>query len=420
MSRKPARASLKAVRRLSVTKQHLAGKLPSHSTRKTILSVVRDVAYIQWDPVPIVAPSHILSLWNRVGGFRASDLDRLLWREKRLFQHWTPMASIVLSEDYPLYNSLMSRYPESLSKSWGSQRVRAKQFLAAHKDLRRRILSEVRNGPLRVGEFGDHSVSKRNDGEWSPSSDVSQMLYHLTMSGDMMVVGHRGNQNLWGLSGQFLPDWVERKALTAEDAEREAAQRAIRALGTASPREITFYFVRGRYDHLRDTLAHLEKESMIHQVRVDELGARDTRYIHSSDLALLEKLEGDSGWEPRVTLLPPFDNLVINSARTSHVFGFDYVREQFLPKEKRRFGTYVLPILWGEKFVGRIDPQMDREKGELVIKAVHAEPGAPSDRTTITEIAETIRRLGSFLGADRVRYAGRLPASWRSALLRAG
>ena len=92
--------SLELARRLAVTKQHLAGKTTG-SAVDAILSVIRDLGYVQLDPIITVAPSHVLVLWSRVGNFRSSDLDRLLWDEKKIFEHWSHAASIVLTEDYP-------------------------------------------------------------------------------------------------------------------------------------------------------------------------------------------------------------------------------------------------------------------------------------------------------------------------------
>ncbi len=92
--------SLEAARRLAVTKQHLAGSLPPGATRERILSVVQDQCYVQWDPIDVVAPSHVIALWSRVGNFRPSALDGLLWDERKLFLHGN-QASIVLTEDYP-------------------------------------------------------------------------------------------------------------------------------------------------------------------------------------------------------------------------------------------------------------------------------------------------------------------------------
>src|SRR5437879_4225412 len=102
--------SLESARRLTVAKQHLAGKLPTGPAREAILSVIRDLGFVQWDPVNVVAPSHLITLWSRVGKFRMSDLDRLLWDDKKLFEHWSDAASIVLTEYYPLFYSLIKRY----------------------------------------------------------------------------------------------------------------------------------------------------------------------------------------------------------------------------------------------------------------------------------------------------------------------
>ena len=121
-------------------------------------------------------------------------------------------------------------------------------------------------------------------------------------------------------------------------------------------------------------------------------------------------------WQPRLSLVPPFDNLVISSGRAQRVFGFEYVREQFLPKEKRRFGTYVLPIVWGERLIGRIDARLDAETRTLEVPAVHAEPDAPGDREVAEQLADSVSRLSKFVGAERVRYAGPVPAPWRSSL----
>jgi len=117
-----------------------------------------------------------------------------------------------------------------------------------------------------------------------------------------------------------------------------------------------------------------------------------------------------------MSLLAPFDNLLAVREGTRRVFGFDYVHENFLPKNKRQFGTYVLPILWGDRFIGRADPKMDRENEKLVINSVHAEPGVPGDKEVSLRIRETIEHLAEFLGAKEVAYTARVPKAWRSSL----
>lgn len=376
--------------------------------------MTRDVGYIQWDPVTVVAPSHLISIWSRIGDFDPADLESLLWEEKKVFEHWTPVASIVLTEDYPLYNTLMKGYPESLSHSWANHIPKAKKFLAAHADLRKRVLRDLKKGPLQVDQFADYRKTKRSSDGWNTEDEVSNMLFHLLMGGDAMVVGHNGNQNLWGLPGDFLPKWTERRVLSQEEFELKAAERAVCALGTASPSEINYYFVRGRYQNLKKALAQLEQESKIHRVKVDGFG-REERFVHDDDLTLLESLEGD-GWTPRTSLIPPFDNVLAGQRRGNTVFGFNYVREQFLPKEKRRYGTYVLPIVHGENLVGRVDPRLDKVRRRLIVNAVHAEAGAPRTKEAAASIGAEIERLARFVGAEEVEYSSKVPDFWRSAL----
>ena len=396
-----------------MTKQHLAGKVPTGPATEMIVSVIRDLGFVQWDPVDVVAPSHLITLWSRVGKFRMSDLDRLLWDDKKLFEHWSHAASIVLTEDYPLFYSLMKRYPESLSKSWGGWKARARKWLAENKGLRKKILNELGKGPLRLSEFEDHARGKRSADGWTSGSDVSTALFHMQMSGDVMVVGHEGRQNIWGLSETFLPSWVARNELPEQEVEREGAERTIRALGTASPSEINRYFLRGRYLDLKKALERLQEESTVHRVHVTGLGGE--RYIHDRDVQLLESMNSRV-WQPRMSLLAPFDNLLAVREGTSRLFGFDYVHENFLPKNQRKFGTYVLPILWGDRFIGRVDPKMDRENERLVVNSIHAEPGAPKDKEVALKIRGTIENLAEFLGAKEVEYTARVPKAWRNSL----
>jgi uncharacterized protein len=415
MTSAPIRTSLQAARRLAVTKQHLSGKRPGRATAERIVETVRDLPYVQWDPVSVVAPSHLLSLWGRVGSFRLPDFDRLLWTERRLLQHWIPFASVVATEDYPVYSSLMRRYPESLSDSWGGQRARARAFLAKHGDLRKRVLADLRGGPLQLNQFKDHVRTKRIAGDWEPSSAVSEMLWHLLMSGQAMVVGHDGNQNLWGLPDAFLPSWVSRERLTEEEADLQAAQRALRGLGVATAREVHYYFIRGCYRDIRSTLETLVADSRIHRVVIEGLPGRDECFVHADDVALLDDLTRDQ-FSPRLAVLPPFDNMICSQARGKRLFNFDYVREQFLPKAKRRFGMWVLPILRGEQFIGRMDARLDKEKRQFQVNALYAERGAPTTPAVATEIRRELDCLAAFLGAESVAFTSKVPSIWKGGL----
>jgi uncharacterized protein YcaQ len=166
-------------------------------------------------------------------------------------------------------------------------------------------------------------------------------------------------------------------------------------------------------------LARLESEGNIVPVQIanpkKEAVWTKKWYVHSSDLPLLDKLsKGD--WEPRTTLLSPFDNLICDRKRTELLFGFKPSLEIYVPRSRRKYGYYTLPILHGDQLIGRVDPKMDRERDRLVINAVHAEPEAPMTSETAREIANAVEELSLFLGANRIHYGQKVPQGWRSAL----
>jgi len=408
--------TLENARRLAVAKQHLAGKTPSKPDSDYILRVTRDLGCLQLDPISTVAPSHLIVLWSRLGNFDTTDLDNLLWRDKKLFEYWAHQASIVMMEDYPLYYSLMRRHPDMLASEGTVWRQRIDKWLKANTRLRDHVLSELRKkGPLLSRQFEDKTRVKGSLG-WGSWGDVSRMIFHLFLRGEIMVVGREGKQKLYGLSEDFLPSWVSKKELSAEEVEYLTVQRSLRGLGIANSSEISWHFFRKRYPNLKATIKQLVADEEIIPISIsDGPVEKGERYIHSQDIALLKELDSNR-WEPRVSLLSPFDNLFCDRARTKLLFNFDYTIEIYTPATKRKFGYYVLPILYGDKFIGRLDPVMDRKNGKLIIKAVHAERHAPKDKDTSREIRESVEQLSEFLGAKEVVYSRKVPRYWHSHL----
>lgn len=172
---------------------------------------------------------------------------------------------------------------------------------------------------------------------------------------------------------------------------------------------------------MQQVLAELEAERRIERVQIgaDGNALRGEWFIHTDDLPLLDSL-ANGNWQPRTTLLSPFDNLICDRARTKMLFNFDYAIEIYTPKEKRKYGYYVLPILHGDRLIGRIDPVMDRERGRLTIHAVFAERAVPMDQETGNALADAIQNLAGFLGATEIVYSRHVPKGWAKTLHRFG
>jgi hypothetical protein len=182
----------------------------------------------------------------------------------------------------------------------------------------------------------------------------------------------------------------------------------------ATPRHLAASFVAGRYPQLERVLRELERDGVFVRVNVTDPGAAPIPgpwFVHADDLPLLDDLEAGA-WEPRTTLLSPFDNLIIDRDRTEWLWGFRYRMEIYVPKAKRRFGYYSLPILHGDRLVGQLDPAMDRPRQTLTVNSVHAEPGAPRDRGTATAVRAALEELAAFTGARSIEVRGAVPRGW--------
>jgi uncharacterized protein YcaQ len=417
---KPARTLTPSlIRRMAIVRQRLAGIAPGaapNSDRSAILDVAHDLGCLQLDPIRVVERSHLLVLWSRLGRFDPAMLDDLMWTKRQLFEYWAHRASIVLTEDYPIHNLLMRRYP---SERYAHSR-RVKAWARENQALRTYVLRRIhQDGPLRLRDFEDRSRTGWTSSGWTTGRNVERMLDVLWTQGKIVVAGRDGIQKYWDLAERWFPDWTPKERLQEREVVRRATQRSLRALGVARPRDIERHFTVGRYPGLADTLARLEREGVVEGVRVVDDGAEwpGPWFVHAGDLPLLEVLE-QGEWPPRTTLLSPFDNLIIDRDRAELLFGFRFRMEIYVPKAKRVFGYYTLPILHGDKLIGRVDPALDRQRGVLRILAVHIEPGIRATSRSGQSVARSIQDLAGFLGAREVEVTGRVPDGWRKAFER--
>ena len=398
--------SVEAARRLAISSQWLNHPRGS-VTSERILDVVRQIGCLQLDPISAVARSHQLVVFSRVGCYPLEHLDHLLWNERSLFEYWAHAASIVLTEDYPLHSALMQSYPSH---------QRTRDWLEENDELRRYILDELAaRGPLMSRDFEDKARDDWQSTGWTSNRNVSQMLDCLWTAGQIMVVGRRGGQKVWDLADRGLPHWTPRHTLPDDERVAAAVKKALRALGVARDSQIKQHFTRGRYPGMSRVLKQMEADGRVQRVEVRNGGDAwgGAWYMLTETNPQLDQIEAGD-WQGETRLLSPFDNLICDRARTEQLFDFYFRLEIYVPKAKRQYGYYVLPILHDDRLIGRIDPQMDRKTQTLAINNVYAEPDAPADAGPA--VANAIQELGSFLGATRIDYAGQIPEIWRAAL----
>lgn len=358
---------------------------------------------LQLDPISAVARSHLLVLHSRLGQYDPELLDQLLWRDRSLFEYWAHCAAIVPISDYPIHNRHMRDY-DQCDTLWG---MRRSEWIAQNQPLREMILAKITADgatPSRAFENIELNIKNWHSTGWTSGRNVSRMLDFLWMDGTLMVAGRAGIQKLWDLSERCLPAHTPREKLSVHDVTYLAVQRAIKALGVATPAQIKQHFIRSRYAHLPQTLKTLLAQGRIERVQVmadQPLGGE--WYLHCDDVALLEQISAGQ-WQPRTVLLSPFDNLICDRKRTKQMWGFDFTIEIYVPKHKRKYGYYVMPILHGDRLIGRVDPQMDRQKSVLTIHNIHFEPNVTLDASTNARVDETLTALATFLGAKKIDF----------------
>ncbi len=401
-------------RRLAVAAQRLDHP-PEQADKAALRDIFRQLGCVQIDPINVVARTQLIVLWSRLGRDPLPLLSEFAWDDKDLFEYWAHAASLVLVEDFPIHQQQMVNFARGNGK-W-SKRVQG--WLHANDAFRRYILDELRErGPLFSNEFEDRAVVDWQSSGWSNTRNVSTMLGFLWEQGDITVTRRAGNgfglKKQWALFDYHMPQWLDHDPLPRGEVVRTAAQRSLRALGVATPKQIDNHFIRKAYPDLANVLQDLEQEGLIQRVAISDNGETwdGDWFVHRDDFPTLERLQTSAEMPARTVLLSPFDNLICDRDRTEQLFDFWFRIEIYVPKAKRQFGYYVLPILQGDRLVGRIDPRMDRKTKTLHVNAVYVEEGMDS-AVDLGALADTIDDLGRALGAKKVVFADAMPAGWQ-------
>ena len=390
------------VRRLAITRQHL-----SNQPKPDLLSLIRDLGCIQLDPIRAVERTHWLVLWSRLGVFDRNELEVLRWEERSLFEYWAHAASLVLTEDYPVHAWKMAKYHVDSTEKRRIDRwledIPNRELLKAH------IVAVLgREKSVLSREIEDDSRGNKSDHVWWSGRYAPKILDAMWSAGEAAVVGRDGIQRRWGLAKDFMPAWTPRESWTETQITRFSAQRAIRALGVGTAKHINYHYTRGRYPGLKKLLPQMVSEGIFEEVAVKDVPG--TWYLHHEDVPLLEAIQAGA-FKPRTTLLSPFDNLICDRDRTFDLWDFFFRIEIYVPKAKREFGYYVLPILDGDKLIGRVDPSMDRKTNILTFHNIYAQPKAPQSQAVVKRIRRAMNSLGKFLGAKEI-VVENVPAGW--------
>ena len=381
--------TLTEARRLAILGTMLAGPRPA-----TLLEVVGRLGWVQVDPTATTARAERLTLFSRFGAYEVDALRGMLEVQPRqLFEY---NAFLISTADLPLQRPAMLRFP----RPEYSRGRYIREWLADNASFRAYILDELRKrGPLLSRDLDDRAVVPWQTGGWNDGKNLGRMLEFLWRAGEIAISRREGTQRVWDLFDRVLPA-ADAEPLPDEVVAIETMERQLRARGLVEPRFGTAidYELPAR----EIGLASLVADGVAVPVGVDGLAGE--WLVHRELLAAL-----DERWRPRTTLLGPFDPLIYDRERAEQLFDFRFRLEIYVPAAKREYGYYVLPILHGDRLIGRIDPVFDRKRRVLTVNAVHAEPRAPAGAWPAVRGA--IDELAAWIGAEEVRLPA-LPPPW--------
>jgi uncharacterized protein YcaQ len=359
-------------RRVAVRAQLLTSQRPPD-----LLSAVRRLTMLQLDPVSAVAPSADLVAWSRLGAAYHPDDLKAAVASQRVIEL---RAFLRPAEDFALYRADMAAWPGAGPlRDW---QVFNREWVAANDKCRLEILARLAaGGPLQSRELPDLCAKPWESTGWTNNKNVTRLLEFMVSRGEVAVAGRKGRERLWDLAERVYPG---DPVLPPAEAARERDRRRLAALGiarTSGPET-------------------LMEPAIVTEAAGEPAEIEGVKGRWRVDPSYLDENAGPA-FEGRAALLSPFDRLVHDRGRALDIFGYEYQLEMYKPVAKRRWGYYALPILYGDRLVGKLDATADRKAGVLRVNAVHQD--VPFTREMSAAIDAEIAGLAAWLGLELVR-----------------
>jgi uncharacterized protein len=400
------KVTAEAARRFLVARHFLAPPRSLAGGLDGVLEVFRKLGSIQFDPIAVAGRSHDLVLHARVAGYEPAWCD-LLYERREIFETTNKALSLIPMSEVPWFRRGGGRKGPRFHAG----------ILAENAAVAERVLARIRtDGALSALDFEpDHGAPK----DWfgMPENVVRAVLEAYTVTGVVGLARRDGNRRYYDLLERLLPAELLAHEVPVREQLRHKLLSRYRAHGLLGASGGGGAFDRiappnstpervGR-NTLREELVELGAI-----VPVDVEGVRGKRFVLGEELALLQAPPEPT---PSVAVVAPFDSLLWDNALVASLFDFDYVWEGFFPPAKRRWGYYVLPIVFGDRFVGRIEPRIDREGARVEVLNVWWEDGFAARRADgfVDAMRDALRAYLRFAGADRIEWAPHLTTEKR-------
>jgi len=392
----PIQLSQDHARRFLLLHHHLAPPRSLPAKKESVLDVTDRAGILQFDPLEVPgARNHDLVLHARIKAYRREWTDGWLYGpERRLFEIYNKSLNIVPIEELPYHRV-----------SWGRHAAHYEgSILKEHAEVAHNILQRIAaEGPLSTAAFAEHGHSV--DWWWAPTRVARAVLEALFVIGRVGISRRDGNRRYYDLIERLVPDELMHRGVSDEDGHLHRLLSRYRAAGITWPSAPAELMAgTGKVpERAARTTALVERGDLV-PVQVE--GLKGTRYAPTDELATLRVAETSDIAQAQVAFIAPLDPLMWDRRLLREMWGFDYVWEVYVPEPKRRWGYYVLPILFGDRFVGRFEPRLDRKESVLRILGIWWEESFNPRRADgfVPHMREALRAYSRFVGAKRVEW----------------
>jgi hypothetical protein len=384
-----------SAQRLFLGAQELLEDPTRRATTVSVQALVERLGFVQVDTINTLARAHDLTLFSRLDGYRPGQLRKLLEDKRSLFEGFTHDASAIPTAWFPHWKPRFVRDRARIhAHAWWQHHFRGTDGAQVVAAVKARIAQE---GPLKSSDF-EHPEKRGPWWGWKPQKAALDFLWR---SGELMVPRREGFQKVYDLTERVFPD---HHALPCPDPGAHlkwACATAAERLWVFTPKELAEFWAVIEATEAKAWCASALKAGHLVRVEVEGVDGEVRPAFALADWeARLAKLPEPP---PRTRLLCPFDPILRDRTRALRRFGFDYRFEAFVPEPKRQFGYFVLPILEGDRLVGRLDPKLHRDRGLLEIKGLWWETGCQATRARRRGLDEALERLAAFVGADQIQ-----------------
>ena len=364
--------------------------------RREVLPIIRQLGFVQLDTIRVVSRAHHHIIWSRNQHYREPMLNKLLAKERGLFEHYTHDASVLPMEFYPMWRRQFRRLKERIDRNnYYSSMLNA----AGREEIKARIANE---GPLSTHAF-DTKVSGTKEMWVRPPHKLA--LDYMWYAGEL-ATSHRENfKKFYDLSERVIPEHIRGHDHDDEAQVEWLCHQALKRLVFATPGEIQRFWDAADAREVGGWLARAGPSLVPVEVQ-----ATDGSWSNAvAPVDIEQRLSALSPVTTRLRILSPFDPVVRDRARLKRLFGFDYRIEIFVPAAKRKWGYYVFPLLEGDRFVGRLEAKADRDKGVLSIINCWPEPKVKWTAKRQEKLEAELTRLARFVGIGAIDWRCLLP-----------